>query len=113
MAASEPCSLLLSTEDHMTISAQPTAGLSYDPSEAKYWDENGLRSEIERAFELCNSCRMCFKYCDSFPDLFKLLDEKHEGDARKVTADLADARSGIKFRKCGSRQVSSGRRVHP
>ena len=46
MAASEPCSLLLSTEDHMTISAQPTAGLSYDPSEAKYWDENGLRAEI-------------------------------------------------------------------
>jgi len=90
MAASGPCSLLLSTKDHMTISAQPTAGLSYDPSEAKYWDENGLRAEIERAFELCNSCRMCFKYCDSFPDLFKLLDEKHEGDARKVTADETD-----------------------
>jgi Fe-S oxidoreductase len=71
----------------MTISAQPTSGLSYDPSEAKYWDEAGLRAEVERAFELCNSCRMCFKYCDAFPDLFKLLDEKHGGDARKVGAE--------------------------
>jgi Fe-S oxidoreductase len=74
----------------MTISAQPTSGLSYDPSEAKYWDEAGLRAEVERAFELCNSCRMCFKYCDAFPDLFKLLDEKHAGDARKVTAEETD-----------------------
>jgi Fe-S oxidoreductase len=74
----------------MTISAQPTNGLSYDPSEAKYWDEAGLRAEVERAFELCNSCRMCFKYCDSFPDLFKLLDEKHAGDPRKVSVEETD-----------------------
>jgi Fe-S oxidoreductase len=29
---------------------------------------------------------MCFKYCDSFPTLFSLIDEKHEGDVRKLSA---------------------------
>ena len=29
---------------------------------------------------------MCFKYCDSFPTLFSLLDERHEGDVRKLEA---------------------------
>jgi glycerol-3-phosphate dehydrogenase subunit C len=41
--------------------------------------------EITRAFEICHGCRMCFKYCDSFPTLFDLLDKKHDGDVRKVT----------------------------
>jgi Fe-S oxidoreductase len=29
---------------------------------------------------------MCFKFCDSFPSLFDLADQKHEGDARALTA---------------------------
>lgn len=66
------------------ISYQPTDGLSYDPSEAKYWDEGGLAKEVTRAFEICHGCRMCFKYCDSFPILFKLLDETHDGDVHQL-----------------------------
>ena len=54
------------------ISYQPTPGLSYDPSEAKYWDRAALEGEVRRAFEICHGCRMCFKYCDSFPRLFTL-----------------------------------------
>lgn len=61
------------------VSFQPTEGLSYDPGEPKYWDEQGLDQEVRRAFEICHGCRMCFKYCDSFPRLFDLID-KHEGD---------------------------------
>lgn len=68
------------------ISYQPSAGLSYDPEDAKYWDPGALRQEVERVFEVCNGCRMCFKYCDSFPRLFKLLDERHEGDVRRLSA---------------------------
>ncbi|RZV55851.1 MAG: hypothetical protein EX268_00660 [Deltaproteobacteria bacterium] len=67
------------------ISYQPSDGLSYDPSEAKYWDEDALGKEIERVFEVCHGCRMCFKYCDSFPTLFSAIDEQHDGDVRKLT----------------------------
>jgi glycerol-3-phosphate dehydrogenase subunit C len=66
------------------MSFGPTEGLSYDPEEPKYWDATLLRGEIERAFELCNSCRLCFKYCDSFPTLFDLLDRKLGGDVKRI-----------------------------
>jgi Fe-S oxidoreductase len=68
------------------ISYLPTPGLSYDPSEAKYWDPAGLDAEVRRAFEICHGCRMCFKYCDSFPNLFTRLDERHEGDVHRLDA---------------------------
>jgi glycerol-3-phosphate dehydrogenase subunit C len=68
------------------ISYQPTDGLSYDPEEAVYWDEAKLQSEVTRVFEVCHGCRMCFKYCDSFPDLFRFIDDRHDGDVRKLTA---------------------------
>lgn len=68
------------------ISYLPTPGLTYDPADDKYWDEAALDAEVQRAFEICHGCRMCFKYCDVFPDLFKLLDEKYDGDVRQVTS---------------------------
>jgi len=67
------------------ISYQPTDGLSYDPSEEKYWDEGALDKEVERVFEVCHGCRMCFKYCDSFPILFSAIDEEHDGNVHKLT----------------------------
>ncbi|MGE0454907.1 MAG: heterodisulfide reductase-related iron-sulfur binding cluster [Vicinamibacteria bacterium] len=77
------------------ISYAPTDGLSYDPEEPRYWDERLLRKELERVFEVCNGCRMCFKYCDSFPRLFSLLDETRGGDVRELapadTARVMDA----------------------
>ena len=73
--------------DNKNIAYAPTDGLSYDPSEEKYWDKDGLNKEIERTFEICHGCRMCFKYCDSFPSLFKFIDDRHDGDVRKITAD--------------------------
>jgi Fe-S oxidoreductase len=69
------------------ISYKPSPGLSYDPSEAKYWDHHALDQEVVRVFEVCHGCRMCFKYCDSFPSLFDLLDKKYEGDVTKLTHD--------------------------
>jgi Fe-S oxidoreductase len=71
------------SKDH--ISYQPTDGLTYDPADPKYWDEAKLHGEVERVFEVCHGCRMCFKYCDVFPDLFSLIDKKHDGDVRKLT----------------------------
>ncbi len=68
------------------ISYLPTDGLCYDPSQKTYWDIEALNKEVTRAFEICHGCRMCFKYCDSFPILFKLLDDSYDGDVTKVTA---------------------------
>ncbi|MCZ6598571.1 MAG: heterodisulfide reductase-related iron-sulfur binding cluster [Planctomycetota bacterium] len=63
---------------------QPTDGLSYDPSDSVYWDEGALAKETRRVFEVCNGCRMCFKFCDTFPTLFELIDEKYSGDVAKL-----------------------------
>jgi len=73
-------------DDDRPISYSPTTGLSYDPSDQRYWDADGLAAEITRTFEICHGCRMCFKFCDSFPSLFDLLDQQYDGDVRKLTA---------------------------
>lgn len=72
------------------ISYQPTDGLTYDPEDPRYFDGAALQKEIHRVFEICNGCRMCFKYCDAFPSLFKLLDETHGGDVLKLSPPQTD-----------------------
>jgi len=72
------------------VSYLPSEGLSYDPTEPKYWDEDALGSELTRVFEVCHGCRMCFKYCDSFPSLFSFIDDQHDGDVEKITADQTE-----------------------
>lgn len=73
------------------ISYQPTDGLSYDPEEAVYWDPAALAKEIERTFEICHGCRLCFKFCDTFPSLFALIDRQHDGDVRRITPAETEA----------------------
>ncbi len=67
------------------ISYLPSEGLTYDPTDPKYWERAALNQELERVFEVCHGCRMCFKYCDSFVDLFDFIDTQHDGDVRGVT----------------------------
>jgi len=76
--------------DQKPISYQPTAGLCYDPAEPKYWDPAALAGELQRVFEICHGCRMCFKYCDTFPDLFSLIDNKYHGSVEGITAQEAE-----------------------
>jgi Fe-S oxidoreductase len=81
----------MATDSERPISYRPTAGLTYDPEEPRYWDPAALDQEIVRVFEICHGCRLCFKYCDSFPTLFRMLDERYEGDVRRLAAgDVAD-----------------------
>ena len=68
------------------IEAQPTTGLSYDATEEKYWDQGGLDAEIERVFDVCNGCRLCFNLCPSFPALFDAAD-RVDGEVRQMAAD--------------------------
>jgi len=77
--------------DAKNISYQPSAGFSYDPSDEIYWKPDAVQAEVHRAFEICHGCRMCFKYCDSFPLLFKAIDDRHDGDVKKVTAEETQA----------------------
>ena len=65
------------------IKFTPSDGISYNPNEEIYWDENALRKEIDRTFEICHSCRMCFKYCDTFPSIFNLIDFLSEQKKQK------------------------------
>jgi glycerol-3-phosphate dehydrogenase subunit C len=48
---------------------------AYDPTDPRYYDEKDLRSEVERVFGLCADCRMCVKYCGSFPKMFDAIDD--------------------------------------
>ena len=77
----------MTTPESSNISYHPTPGLTYDPSDPRYWDPALLDGEVRRAFEICSGCRMCFKYCDSFPVLFDLVDHRHEGDVRRITRE--------------------------
>ncbi len=61
-----------------TIKFTPSNALSYNPNDNIYWEKAALRKELDRTFEICNSCRMCFKYCDTFPLLFNLIDKENK-----------------------------------
>ena len=76
---------------HGIISYQPTDGLCYEPSEETYWDAEALQKEVTRVFEVCHGCRMCFKFCDSFPDLFSFIDERHDGHVGELSQEETQA----------------------
>ena len=52
---------------------------TYDPRHAQYFDEADLRGELERVYDLCHGCRLCWNLCTSFPTLFQFVDA-HDGD---------------------------------
>ncbi len=71
------------------IHAKPTAGLSYSPLDAHYFDPALLQAELERVYDICHGCRLCFNLCPSFPALFKFADE-HQGEVRQITPAESD-----------------------
>ena len=64
---------------------------TYDPFHPKYFDDADLREEMTRVFDLCHGCRLCFKFCDSFPILFAAVDQHDDQDAAKMTRAEQDA----------------------
>lgn len=73
------------------ISYTPTDGLTYDAEDPRYFDDEALTKEVNRVFEICNGCRMCFKFCDTFPIMFGLLDDaQHDMDVHKLTTPERD-----------------------
>jgi len=57
---------------------------TYDPTDSKYFDPAALREELDRVFDLCHGCRLCFNLCPSFPTLFDFIDAK-DGDVSALT----------------------------
>ena len=57
---------------------------TYDPTDPKYFDPAALREEIDRVFDLCHGCRLCFNLCPSFPTMFGFVDA-NDGDAAALT----------------------------
>jgi len=51
------------------------ANPAYDPTDSRFYDEKDLRAEAERVFSLCADCRLCVKFCGSFPKLFDAVDD--------------------------------------
>jgi len=52
-----------------------TVNPAYDPTDSRYYDQKDLRTEAERVFSLCADCRLCVKFCGSFPKLFDAIDD--------------------------------------
>ncbi len=63
---------------------------TYDPFSPKYFDEADLREEMTRVYDLCHGCRLCFKFCSSFPTLFEYIDAHDDQDAAKLTTAQQD-----------------------
>jgi glycerol-3-phosphate dehydrogenase subunit C len=78
----------------------PTEGMTYNPNDAHYFDSDAIQGELDRSYDLCHSCRLCFKYCDSFPTLFKAIDD-NDGEATglgpEVTNQVVDECFGCKL----------------
>ncbi|MGH9136020.1 MAG: heterodisulfide reductase-related iron-sulfur binding cluster [Acidimicrobiales bacterium] len=58
---------------------------TYEPSDPAYLDEADLRDELNRVYDLCHGCRLCFKFCTAFPALFELVDRHDDRDASRLT----------------------------
>jgi glycerol-3-phosphate dehydrogenase subunit C len=56
-------------------------GLRID--DPRFWDPADLRREVDRIFDICHSCRLCFKFCGSFPLLFDLIDRRTEANRER------------------------------
>ena len=61
-----------------------TTNTVYDIKKPQYWDTDSLREEMDRIYDICIGCRLCFNLCPSFPSLFNSVDEA--GDTKRNEA---------------------------
>jgi Fe-S oxidoreductase len=53
----------------------------------EYYDEAAAFAEMERVFDICHGCRRCVSLCQSFPNLFDLVDATADGEVHGVAKD--------------------------
>lgn len=49
-----------------------------------FYDEAKCFAEMERIFDICHGCRRCVSLCQSFPNLFDLVDATDDGEVHGV-----------------------------
>ena len=49
-----------------------------------FYDEGKAFAEMERVFDICHGCRRCVSLCQSFPNLFDLVDATADGEVHGV-----------------------------
>ena len=54
---------------------------------AEYYDEASAFKEMERVFDICHGCRRCVSLCQSFPNLFDLVDATDDGEVHGVAKE--------------------------
>ena len=64
--------------------------ITYDPKHPMYLDEADTRHELERVYDVCQGCRLCFELCPSFPTLFSYIDVHDDQDAGQMTPAQQD-----------------------
>ena len=57
----------------------------YDITEPLYWNKKSLNNELDRVYDICIGCRLCFNLCPSFPSLFNAID--NAGDLKRNQAE--------------------------
>jgi glycerol-3-phosphate dehydrogenase subunit C len=62
-----------------------TENAIYDINNPLYWDDKSLQNEMDRVYDICLGCRLCFNLCPSFPSLFNAIDEV--GDKKREEAE--------------------------
>jgi glycerol-3-phosphate dehydrogenase subunit C len=50
----------------------------------RFYDEADAFKEMERVFDICHGCRRCVSLCQSFPNLFDLVDATEDGELHGV-----------------------------
>ena len=58
----------------------------YDINNSKYWDKESLYNELDRVYDICIGCRLCFNLCPSFPSLFNSVDDA--GQRKRDAAEI-------------------------
>ena len=53
----------------------------------EFYDEESLRKELERVFDICHGCRRCVSLCQAFPTLFDLVDQSESMEVDGVDKD--------------------------
>jgi Fe-S oxidoreductase len=66
------------------INHSDTSNAVYDITDQQYWDKESLNKELDRVFDVCIGCRLCFNLCPSFPTLFDTVDKI--GDSKRQLA---------------------------
>jgi len=64
--------------------------VTYDFDDPRYFETSDMRTELDRVFDLCHGCRLCWDLCPSFDTLFRLIDDKTDGVDPKLAVEDQD-----------------------